>query len=151
MRLVRGATGFWGGSDEPLAPTDMASFRSACFEAARGIGARVDELAFAGVSSFHAVTVAGRGASLVVLCHDHLPVVAFTDTPPVPGRPVARFVDPPAWAGSFGTVGYRVLHARDLSAPMTEVDLSELAKAELAQVRYWRPEVVGDLLFNWWD
>jgi len=87
MRLVRGATGFWGGSDEPLVPTDMASF-SMILRGTPGVHAREES-------------------------HPEL--------------------------------------GRDLSAPMAEVDLSELAKAELAQVRHWRPEVVSDLLFNWWD
>ncbi|PIB11412.1 hypothetical protein B1C81_04245 [Streptomyces sp. HG99] len=147
MRLGGGAA---SEPAEPLPQTDLASFRSACFEATRGIGARTEELAFAGASSFHAVTIAGRAGSHAVLCHDHLPLVAFTGTSPVPGRPVSGFVDPPAWAGGFDAVGLRALPTRDLNAPMASVDLSELANAELAQIRYWRPGVVGDLLFNWW-
>ncbi len=151
IRPARGATGFWERSDGPLRQTDVASFRSACFEAARGIGARVDEPAFVGTSSFHAVTITGSVGAYVVLCHAHLPLVAFTDTQPVPGRPVSGFVDAPAWAGSFEAVGLRALLVDDLSAPMTRVDVSELPEAELIQIRYWRPEVLSDLLFNWWD
>ncbi|MGW7261127.1 hypothetical protein [Streptomyces sp. NPDC054834] len=61
------------------------------------------------------------------------------------------FVSPPEWAGCFSDAGLRILHVPELSTPLTEVDLGELAEAELAQVRYWRPEVLGQLLFNWWD
>lgn len=84
-------------------------------------------------------------------CHACPPVVGFVDAPPVPGRPVAGFVSPPEWAGCFPDAGLRILHVPELSKPLTEVDLSGLAQAELAQVRYRRPGVLGQPLFNWWD
>ncbi|MHA5051329.1 hypothetical protein [Streptomyces sp. SD15] len=89
--------------------------------------------------------------SHIVLCHAHLPVAAFIETPPMPGKPVSGFVDPPSWAGGFEAAGLRILPVEELSTPMTRVDLSELSTAELAQIRYWHPEVLSDLLFNWWD
>jgi hypothetical protein len=33
---------------------------------------------------------------------------------------------------------------------MSRVDVSGLAKAEL-EIRYWSPDALSDLLFNWWD
>ncbi|WP_053750255.1 hypothetical protein [Streptomyces sp. MMG1533] len=129
----------------------MKLFRAACFEAARAVGGRVDILRIPGPSTFEAVTITGRGESRTVLCHAHLPLVAFTDTPPEPGRPLSRFVDPPSWADGFGAVGLRALRAGELSTPMSRVDVGELAAAELEQARYWQPDALSDLLFNWWD
>jgi hypothetical protein len=127
-------------------------FRAACFEAARkGGGRRVDVLAVPGLSSFGAVTIAGRGESRTALCHAHLPLVAFTDTPPEAGRPPSGFVDPPAWAEAFGAAGLRALRADELATPMSRVDVAEPAEAELEQMRYWQPDTLSDLLFNWWD
>lgn len=37
------------------------------------------------------------------------------------------------------------------STPMAVVDMSEWTEAELGGIRYRRPEVLSDLLFNWWD
>ncbi|MEU9286634.1 hypothetical protein AB0D57_18420 [Streptomyces sp. NPDC048275] len=101
--------------------------------------------------TFHSVTIAQGPVSHIVLCHAHLPVAAFTETPPVPGKPVSGFVDPPPWAGGFEAAGLRILPVEELSTPMTRVDLSELSTAELAQIRHWHPQVLSDLLFNWWD
>ncbi|MFI5684759.1 hypothetical protein [Streptomyces sp. NPDC051636] len=80
-----------------------------------------------------------------------LPAVAFVDAPPVPGRPVAGFVSPPGWAEGCAGVALRLLGVPESGTPLTEVGLGESGEAELAQVRYGRPEVLGQLLFNWRD
>jgi hypothetical protein len=151
MRLERGATGFWDYGGEPAPEIDLSLLRSACREAARRIGGRVGEVVRAETSSFHSVTVTGRVKTPVVLCHAHLPVIAFAGVPPVPGQPLSGFVEAPPWADSFAAAGFRCLSVEELSTPMSRVDVAELAQAELAQIRYWRPEVLSDLLFNWWD
>ncbi|KQW03354.1 hypothetical protein ASD08_44480 [Streptomyces sp. Root369] len=69
----------------------------------------------------------------------------------MPGQPLSRFVDPPPWADAFEAAVFRCLQVEDLSLPMSKVDVAELAEAELAQIRYWRPQGLSDLLFNWWD
>jgi hypothetical protein len=151
MRLERGATGFWGHSDELVPETDVTLFRSVCWEAARGIRGRVSELAGAGASNFHSVTITSRLEAYVVLCHAHLPIIAFASAPPVPGQPLSSFVDPPPWVAGFEGVGFRCLPVEDLSTPMSGVDVTELAEVELTQIRYWHPGALSDLLFNWWD
>ncbi|MFD3620269.1 hypothetical protein ACFWWT_34530 [Streptomyces sp. NPDC058676] len=151
IRPARGATGFRDRRDGPLPATDPKLFRAACFEAARGVRGRADVLTIPGPSTFEAATITGRGEPCTVVCHTHLPLVAFTDTPPEPGRPLSRFVDPPPWADAFGAVGLRALRVTELSTPMSTVDVEELSAGELEQVRYWRPDALSDLLFNWWD
>ena len=151
MRLDRGATGFCGPGDKPANETDLTLFRSACWEAARRFGGRVGQVPPAGASSFHSATITSRAEEHFVLCHAHLPVVVFTELPPVPGQPLVRFVNPPPWADTFEAVGFRCLQVEELSLPMSEVDMAELAEAELTQILYWRPQALSDLLFNWWD
>ncbi|MDN3025432.1 hypothetical protein [Streptomyces sp. S.PB5] len=151
-RAPRGATGCWDGGDEPLPDTDIGLFRTACWEAARRVRGRVEEVSLpGGVRSFHVAALVGHGDPHVVVCHAHLPSVAFLGEPPVPGRPLSRFADPPPWSDVFEHAGLRPLPVEYLATPMSRVDVSELADAELRQMRYWRPEVLGDLLFNWWD
>ncbi|MFI2431373.1 hypothetical protein [Streptomyces sp. NPDC018693] len=150
-RIERGATGFWNHGDEPAPETDPALLRTICWEAARRVGGRVGELAWAAASSFYSVAITRRAETHVVLCHAHLPVIAFADAAPVPGRPLTGFVDPPGWADGFSTVGFRCLSVEELRTPMSDVDATGLTEAELTQIRYWRPEALSDLLFNWWD
>ena len=29
--------------------------------------------------------------------------------------------------------------------------VGELSKAELEQIKYWKPNIMGDIIFNFWD
>lgn len=152
IHVVRGSSGLWGHGDEPLPRVDVRAFRGASYEAARSIGATVDDVTSDGVtSSFHTALITAAGVRSAVLCHEVLPVVAFTASPPQAGAPPVDFVSPPAWAAAFERVGFRLLDVGELSTPLGSADIGELAEAELEQVRYWRPGTVGELMFNWWD
>jgi hypothetical protein len=35
--------------------------------------------------------------------------------------------------------------------PLVQVDLSALDRNEHREIKYWKPETVGELLFNFWD
>ncbi|MCC5479788.1 hypothetical protein ACFV2N_20510 [Streptomyces sp. NPDC059680] len=141
---------------EPLPQTDLKAFRRACHTAARLAGARAGSgAAHGGVrvldaglcASFDAVDIAGT----VVLAHRRLPVVAFSGAALEPGSPVREFTAPPPWAGPLADAGFRLLEPAEPDAPVERVDLSALTEAELKAVRYWRPQTLGELLFNCWD
>jgi hypothetical protein len=152
IRVVRGATGFRGHGDGPLPQVDSVAFKTTCHAVARSIRGTVGEVAPAGITpNFHTALITSPGTRSTVLCHEVLPVVAFVASPPLTGVPLADFTPPPAWAGTFELSGFRLLDVAELSTPLAEADTSELAEAELEQVRYWRPSTVGELMFNWWD
>ena len=91
---------------DPPHKAALRQFRTACFEAARRTGARVESLELPGaVRSFEAARITNPTGSLVALRHTDRPIVAFTGTPPVPARPVSDFVDPPAYADVFEAFG----------------------------------------------
>lgn len=152
IRVARGATGFWRQGDDPLRRVDVAAFKTACHAVARSIRATVGHVTPAGVTpSFHTVLITAPGIRSTVLCHEVLSVVAFVAGPPRAGAPLTDFTSPPAWADTFELSGFRLLDVDELSTPLAAADTSELAEAELEQVRYWRPGTVGELMFNWWD
>jgi hypothetical protein len=39
----------------------------------------------------------------------------------------------------------------ELSRPIAKTDLDQLDRAEIEQVKYWKPHTIGELAFNWWD
>ena len=39
----------------------------------------------------------------------------------------------------------------ELNRKLADNDLAKLDAAELEQVKYWEPQSVGDVAFNWWD
>jgi hypothetical protein len=49
------------------------------------------------------------------------------------------------------TPPFRPISALELSRPVTEHDLVNLSPMEQAQIRYWEPDRVADLVFNYWD
>jgi hypothetical protein len=62
------------------------------------------------------------------------------------------FVEPVSLAATFlAATEFQPLDARWLSADLNNELLTGLAASELKQVRYWKPERVGDLIFNFWD
>ncbi|MGW5878067.1 hypothetical protein ACWFMI_16135 [Nocardiopsis terrae] len=151
MRLERGATGFRDRGEAELPRTDPAAFRGACWEAARRAGGTVGGPDGAGVAGFLSATIRCGAREHVVLGHPHLRVVAFADAPVVPGGPVPVFNGPPGWAVGFEVLGFDCLTAEELGTPLSEADLGALSRAEHAQIRHWRPDTVGELLFNSWD
>ena len=152
IRVARGATGFCGEGDDLVAQVDVGAFKTACHVAARSIRATVGEVTPAGVTpSFHTVLITAPGIRSTILCHEVLPVVAFVARSPQAGVSLAGFTSPPAWADAYEVAGFRLLDVEELNMSLAAADTSELAEAELEQVRYWRPGTVGELMFNWGD
>ena len=142
----------YAGAQGPHRQAELRRFRTACFEAARRTGARVDSLDLPGVvRSFEAASITSPTGSVVALHHTDRPIVAFTGTPPVAGRPVSDFMDSPPYADVFKAYGFQVLTPAVLNTPVAALDLTELTPIEPTDLRYWRPDVLGDVLFNWWD
>ncbi|WP_225448507.1 hypothetical protein [Streptacidiphilus sp. P02-A3a] len=150
VRLGRGATGFRGAKDDPLPEADLQAFRAAWHAAARLADGQAGELVRqAYPRSFHTATVADRNGTHVVLCHAHLPLVAFA-ADQWRGHTV-EFRDPPIWSNIFTDAGFMVMSERLLNSPLSQVDTSDLCSAEWIQIRYWRANRLGEVLFNSWD
>ncbi len=150
FQLGRGATGFRGAQDDPLPETDLQAFRAAWHTAARISDGQVGELVRQTYPrSFHTATVAGRNGAHVVLCHAHLPLVAFA-ADQRPGY-VDEFLGPPIWSNIFTDAGFTVMSAHLLNSPLSQVDTSDLSSAEWMQIQAWRATRLGEVLFNSWD
>jgi hypothetical protein len=150
FQLGRAATGFRGAKDDPLPETDLKAFRAAWQTAARIADGQVGEFVRQTYPrSFHAATVADRNGTHVVLCHAHLPLVAFA-ADQRPGY-VDEFHDPPVWSNIFADAGFTVMSVHVLNSLLSQVDTSDLRPAEWVQIRAWRATRLGEVLFNSWD
>jgi hypothetical protein len=150
FQLGRGATGFRGAKDDPLPETDLQAFRAAWHTAARISDGQVGEFVRQTYPrSFHTATVADRDGTHVVLCHAHLPLVAFA-ADQRPGY-VDEFRAPPTWSNVFADAGFTVMSVHVLKSPLSQVDTSDLCPAEWMQIRAWRSTGLGEVLFNFWD
>jgi hypothetical protein len=155
MQLPRGITGFRSVDDPALPVTDLAAFRTHCYEAARALSGRVRSVETPandphGANFARAVLELPDGP-VTVLLNAHSPVIAFAEALNENGASV-RFIDQPALAVVFRSLGsYEVWSSSKLDAPVTSEACKPLASSELKQVKYWRPRRIGDLVFNYWD
>jgi hypothetical protein len=150
FQLGRGATGFRRAKDDPLPETDLQAFRAAWHTAARIAGGQVGEFVRqAYPRSFHTATAVDRNGTHVVLCHAHLPLVAFAAEQR--SGNVDEFCDPPVWASVFAEAGFTVMSFQLLNLSLSQVDTSDLGPAEWMQIRHRRASRLGEVIFNSWD
>ncbi|HEX8864367.1 MAG TPA: hypothetical protein VF821_01805 [Lentzea sp.] len=133
------------------AVTGVKQFRSLCFEAARRTGGEVERWSAPEVvPNFHEVHITYRDnrGTIVVLWTAAGDVALTASTEPL--QPI-EFIDDAALTAVFEGLpggGVRVWTRAELERPFKAAEWPGLDPRD---VRYWRPERVGDVLFNWWD
>ena len=148
--LPRAATGFYRPKDGPPPTTDLRTFRTGLHAVARAVGGRVGELEEVSYPrTFHLASIVEHTGESVVLCHAHHPWIAITDV----RREwyTDQFLAPPPWADAFTHLGFEVLGPDRLNLPLSDVDTSVLSHDERREVRAYRIDTLGGILFNGWD
>jgi hypothetical protein len=149
-----GITGFRDIDDPPLPSSNFVDFRSHCYSVARVLNCSVVavEAPILGVAcNFVSGTFKFSRDSVAVLLNAHFPVVAFSE-PLMAGTTHLRFIDSPKLADAFQNFGlYEVPDFSELTAPLTLANYDDLAADERKQIKYWKPQSVGEVVFNFWD
>ncbi|MEH7501050.1 hypothetical protein V7152_03250 [Neobacillus drentensis] len=156
MKLPNGITGFYEKENEPP-KMDGKQFKQVCFSLVtnnRGLVLNYNEPY--GGTNFFDVEVKVFNKHFHVLLNAHYPFLAFAS---VVNFKQINFVDEPQLFEQFSYF-YSVLETKELNEPLF-IKLSsiecilqndnELNSAELKQLIYWKPERIGDLIFNFWD
>lgn len=137
--------------------TDLREFRRACHEAARRTGGRIVELRIAdGVTpNFHqgVVDYGGRRLSIVCTVDRTEPVVAVAEPRAIDATAVdvgpLTFVDAPELVTALAEFpAFRVLVPADLAGPF---DVRTWPGCHPADLKFWSPADLGEVLFNYWD
>ena len=82
--------------------------------------------------------------------NDVCPVAAFATG--VDGSPVRLGTRSEAWLRSFDQCELvRVLTQPSGEAAATPTQIESLAPVERAQIRYWKPDRLADIVFDTWD
>jgi hypothetical protein len=157
MDLLRGITGFQSRKDASFESphSDLAGFRSHCHYASREVGAKVriiqDPNEAAGFRNFTIARFDFSNSTVAVLLNVIHPIVGFANWP-TESQILFEYIDHQRLAEVFGTLGnYTVATCKELNQPLLREMCRELTPTELKQVRYFRPERVGDVVFNYWD
>jgi hypothetical protein len=81
----------------------------------------------------------------------HASVLAFVP-PGAFGLTSLEFIAPASLASAFASMTeFHPLDADWLAADLRAELLADLSPAELEQVKYWKPQRIGDVVFNCWD
>lgn len=154
MELPRGITGFRYFNDPPLPQSDLTLFRTHCFTSARSCGGtlcRCDANEVRVGGNFEMQVFDLSCGQVAALLNAHYPILAFANASHRNDAPF-EFVDHPDLAMQFSTFNaYQILSAASLNEPVEEDSCRQLTVPEHDQIKYWRPDRVGDLLFNKWD
>ncbi len=102
--------------------------------------------------NFHDAILNGNGERVHVLGHSNFPIFAFAE-PREDYSCELVFRDMDSVSNLLEEMFPYVAVAKleELSRQITDYDLSQLDRAELEQVKYWKPATIGQLVFNWWD
>jgi len=149
--LPKGVTGF----DAPDDGVPVEGFTASCHTAARQVTGRVHQVKGAYeqvIPNFHEafMTLRDRPEMIRVLCNAHYPIAAFATPPAYEGDARLEFVDCPELAEALRGE-FSIITRRDACAGVTDALIAQLGDDELEQLRYWRPQRIGDLIFNYWD
>ncbi|MBF6467509.1 hypothetical protein IU427_20305 [Nocardia beijingensis] len=137
--------------------TELRAFRQACYDAARRTGGSVIEFRLPdGVTPnfYQAVIAYGDRHVAVVLLRDSA-VLAIAEPRAIDPRESASdsgpltFHDAPELADALAEQsGLEILTSSQLNGPFDSADWPEIDPDD---VRYWKPQTLGEALFNFWD
>lgn len=147
MELPNGVTGFYEGSNEPP-KMDSKQLKSLCFNYVKTNGGKILEVwEPRECTNFFDIKVSLRDKSFHILLNEHYPLLAFASD--VNFNQI-NFIDEPSLSELFSSF-YNVLKVEELHNPLFEYQYNNLNKAEVAQIKYWKPQRIGDIIFNFWD
>lgn len=122
---------------------NLSAFKKIVFAATQQMGGTVADLYEPQVTpNFFAARICMQDTQFYVLCSDN-DVWAFSQML----RPFQlEFIDHSAMAAALANLGVVALTTAQLNAPFVkQPGMSD------RDINYWKPETMGDGLFNWWD
>ncbi|MFB6466788.1 hypothetical protein ACE38V_08170 [Cytobacillus sp. Hz8] len=153
MKLPNGITGFYERYNEPPM-IDGKQYKQICFNVIKNNGGTVIEFKEPNEkTNFFCVEVNVLNKHFYILLNAHYPLLAFAS---VVNFGEIDFYDEPHFKKEFSPF-YSVLGTKELNEPIIinsdskSTIQNELNSAELKQLTYWKPERIGDVIFNYWD
>ncbi|MEH2080666.1 MAG: hypothetical protein V7K89_11865 [Nostoc sp.] len=131
----------------------LKQFRADCYEAARTLHARVLEVKG---SDYHSYSVCNmqlpayhkcNSINVTILRNGNYPIIGFSSTQEAP----FIFLDVPRLQEVFEALGYEVWSKEYLETDPIEEHITDLTPQEIEDYNYWRPNQIGQMVFNFYD
>ena len=146
-----GITGLIGVQSQDLIElVQLKNFKAACYDIAQNHNLQVENIEPLSVTpNFHKAYFTGRDLETWAVCNGNLPIVAFTKS--FENWFQQGFIDLPKIGATFSTLGYQVATAKELQKDFLRKDWILLDDLEIKAIKYWQPQIVGQVIFNWFD
>ena len=152
MLILRsGITGFL-----PAPSVKENKFKQICYSL---FGSKVlDFIGAEAGKNFYECIIKIKDKRIHILLNGQYPFMAFTSTREVYVK-YFPFIDEPELSKLFNQY-YKILHPNQLNEPLRYTQKgakiivkneNHLHQDELEELVYWKPETVGDVVFNYWD
>lgn len=142
--LPKGITGFRDFNDRPVPEQDEKMFKKLCYSIAQQYSCMVVSFDFDLASkNFYSAEMKSDQGRLYILGNAYYPWIAFAKKADL-GE--IEFMESP-----FQKIS-RDVHLLTLSELQEgwHHSVGKLSKAELDQIEYWKPETLGEIIFNFW-
>lgn len=147
MILPKGITGFWGTDTAPLPHLDEKAFFQMCHSIAMENGGTVTELdTDTYPRNFYSAKLSRYDDAVFILQNIHYPYAAFAQRDCFGGFVLTN---QPEWF-RLPTGSVHFLSLAELNQDWHNL-CRELSLEELEQIRYWRAQTIGEIIFNSWD
>lgn len=152
MQLPAGVSGFYSSDEQKPPEIDVAKYKELCHRLARDKGAKLQEFSDSLYpANFYKALFHFGDEDICLVMNKHYPLLAFAKTA---DAVKVEFIDYPdgteAISGEF-----TVLSKDELETPVPknpeELKSSGLNKGEIKQIKYWKPDRLGEIVFNFWD
>lgn len=145
--LPGGITGFWSVNTAPLPLLDEKAFRQMCHVLGWKNGGTVAEVdTDTTARNFYSAKLSRYDQSVFILQNIYYPFAAFTQRNASGG---SIWITPPEWI-QLPEDPVRFLSPSELNRDWHGL-CEDLSLEELEQIRYWKPQTVGEIIFNTWD
>ncbi len=130
-----------------MTPMDGANFKKVGYEIARKLQYGVTQFSTPSYpTNYFRLAIQKDEKEYAILLHEYVPYAALVA---YDNEFNMHFVDCDGLAAELSPY-YQVLDAEFLNEAFDPV-MHDLAEIELKQVRYWRPDTIGEVIFNCWD
>lgn len=152
MELPYGISGFYN-SDEPKPPEmNIVKYKELCHGLARTLEGELLEFSDTLYpANFYKAVFNLPALNICLVMNKHYPIIAFARA--VEAVKI-EFIDYDAGKNAVPDE-FTVLPTSILEVPVTgnmeDLPVNQLNKGEIEQIKYWKPETVGQIIFNFWD
>ncbi|MGG3891252.1 hypothetical protein [Metabacillus fastidiosus] len=152
MKLPNGITGFSTSEANKPPQVEEKQFKQLCFHFVTHKGGKVIDFNVPQYPvNFYNAKVEIFNMQFCILLNEHYPYLAFTSTVEFGN---IEFIDIPILSEQF-SLFYQVMDTAALNVPISKIleekNKHELNNAEWGEIAYWKPETIGQIIFNYWD